>query len=124
MECTGEGLRGGARASLSTRWKKRSVAAVSAGEKKRIARVTTERSLDIRYIGQSYDIRVPLRGRKLKSGDIYERFEELYRERYGIALSDPVEVTNVHVTATAVLRGCNFRKSQRAEKGEHQAEAQ
>lgn len=78
----------------------KAVAAVRAGEKEEGARITTERSLDIRYIGQSFDIRVPLSGRKLQPADIYSSFEQLYRQRYGITLGDPVEITNVHVTAT------------------------
>lgn len=87
-------------ATLFDTLEEKSIAAVGAGDNRHITRKTTERSLDIRYIGQSYDIRVPLSGRKLKPTGVYERFEHLYRERYGIALGDPVEITNIHVTAT------------------------
>jgi len=56
------------------------------------------RSFDVRYVGQSFHLRVPY------TADLQElriRFTELYRERYGYALAgEPLEVVNLRVRAT------------------------
>ncbi|WP_188681612.1 hydantoinase/oxoprolinase family protein [Thermogymnomonas acidicola] len=50
--------------------------------------------LDMRYVGQSYEITVPY-------SDRYEEaFREEYRRRYGYASNDPVEIVNARVRLT------------------------
>jgi len=60
-----------------------------------------QRSVDLRYLGQSYTLNVPWRD----VGDAARRFEVLHEERYGHRLDMPVELVNVrlglHGRATA-----------------------
>jgi len=51
-----------------------------------------ERSLDLRYEGQGYELNVPW------SGDFVARFHEVHRQRYGYSDSKrPIEIVNVRV---------------------------
>ncbi|MBM4437166.1 MAG: hydantoinase/oxoprolinase family protein, partial [Actinobacteria bacterium] len=82
----------------------RAIASLHAEERAAIVRVTADRSLDVRYIGQSYDLRVPVDDGPIDRAAIYRTFETMYRARYGVALGDPVEIINAHVTATGHLK--------------------
>ena len=55
------------------------------------------RALDVGYIGQSYQVTVPLEGRP--DGDnVFETFARLYREKYGYFYDDvPAEIVNLRV---------------------------
>jgi len=55
------------------------------------------RALDVGYIGQSYQVTVPLEGRP--DGDnVFEMFARLYREKYGYFYEDvPTEIVNLRV---------------------------
>lgn len=55
------------------------------------------RALDVGYIGQSYQVTIPLEGRP--HGDkVFETFARLYREKYGYFYEDvPVEIVNLRV---------------------------
>ena len=56
-------------------------------------------SLDCRYIGQGYELRVPLPEGRFSDGAL-GAFHELHRQEYGHSFSDPIEVVNLRVTAT------------------------
>lgn len=61
----------------------------------RPADVECEASLDLRYEGQSFELRVPLQG-----GDPHKRFAARHRELYGYTLDDrEVELVNLRVVA-------------------------
>ena len=97
-------------------------AAVQEGDKKNVSRMSLQRSLDLRYVGQSYDLRLMLDSRNLEPSTIYRKFEALYRKRYGVSLGDPVEVTNLHVTATGHIRPLKLAKAvKRSGKGRSKA---
>ena len=64
-----------------------------------LASVTVDWSADIRYIGQSYELRVPLVKGNLSIQSISEAFDRIYLERHGMVLGDPIEIVNVHATA-------------------------
>ncbi len=68
-----------------------------AGEGFPPARIVLERSVDVRYLGQSYEISMPfpLRGRRLVE-DFHRRHERLYSYRHPEA---PVEIVAVRVKA-------------------------
>jgi N-methylhydantoinase A len=61
------------------------------------AEIRILRSLDCRYVGQGYELRVPLEGSF--SEDALELFHALHAQEYGSAYSDPIEVVNARVTA-------------------------
>ncbi len=66
-------------------------------------RMTFLRSVDLRYVGQSYELRIPLPEGTIASGSealIGEAFHAEHRRVYGHAAPDePVELVNVRVTA-------------------------
>jgi N-methylhydantoinase A len=73
------------------------------------AKVALQRSLDLRYVGQGFELTVPM-GR-----DFARRFHELHRRRYGYA--DPrraVELVNVRLLATARTEKPRLRKHRAA----------
>ncbi len=90
---------------------RKAVASVEAGDSRNIVKIVTERSMDIRYIGQSYDLRILIEGKAVNLEKIFNSFEKVYRQRYGIALGDPIEVTNLHVTATGQVKSLAFPKA-------------
>ena len=60
--------------------------------------IAVNRSLDCRYVGQGYELRVPL------AADGYEdctldEFHRLHEQEYGHAFRDPIEIVNLRVTA-------------------------
>ena len=55
------------------------------------------RALDCRYVGQGYELRVPLQGRY--SDDALQAFHALHEREYGSAYGDPIEIVNARVTA-------------------------
>lgn len=64
-----------------------------------LTNVTVDWSADIRYIGQSYEVRVPLAAGELSAQRISDAFDRIYRERHGMVLGDPIEIVNVHAAA-------------------------
>jgi N-methylhydantoinase A len=61
-------------------------------------RVRLERLLDVRYVGQSFDLMVPA------AIDFVERFHREHSRRYGYAdAARPVEVVNVRIRATGIV---------------------
>ena len=61
-----------------------------------------ERSGDLRYVGQGYELRVPFPDGKLDQAalaQIFARFVELHRAEYGhVFEASPIEIVNVRVT--------------------------
>ena len=66
------------------------------------------RALDVGYIGQSYQVTVPLEGRP--DGDnVFETFSRLYREKYGYFYEDvPTEIVNLRVLGDIVGAGLDL----------------
>ena len=55
------------------------------------------RALDVGYIGQSYQVTVPLEGRP-DGESVFETFARLYRDKYGYFYDDvPAEIVNLRV---------------------------
>ena len=65
------------------------------------------RLLDIRYLGQAYDLQVPIAGGTLKDDDLQSarnRFNEAHKSLYGFSIDEnPTEIVNVRVTSVAGL---------------------
>jgi N-methylhydantoinase A len=63
---------------------------------------TFERSGDLRYVGQGYELRVPFPDRELDEctlAQIFARFAELHRAEYGHVFEEsPIEIVNIRVT--------------------------
>lgn len=60
--------------------------------------VIVQRSMDLRYLGQNYEIEVPVTP-GLDGDAIRRRFSESHRRQYAYATDDPVEGVNLRVTA-------------------------
>ena len=68
------------------------------GQEPLFGRPHMTRSLDVRYSGQSFDLRVPYSG---GTADLRGRFEELYRERYGpTGTQAAIEIVTIRLRAT------------------------
>ncbi|HEY8477745.1 MAG TPA: hydantoinase/oxoprolinase family protein, partial [Chloroflexota bacterium] len=69
-------------------------------------RVHIARAVDLRYVGQSFELRLPLESGPLTEGllrDLDRRFGAEHERTYGHrADDDPVELVNVRVTATGL----------------------
>lgn len=68
------------------------------------ADITVERSLDCRYVGQGYELRVGLPDEKLDQASldaVVESFHRIHEREYGHSFpGDPVEIVNLRTTAT------------------------
>jgi len=62
-------------------------------------RITTTRALGMRYVGQSWDLVVPLPGRADTAGDIAPLFHAAHEQRFGYRTEDPVEIVSLRVSA-------------------------
>lgn len=65
---------------------------------------TVTRSLDLRYIGQSFELTVPLSATPLDDSsreEVARRFYREYERRYGEALQKPIEAVTLRVSARA-----------------------
>jgi N-methylhydantoinase A len=63
------------------------------------ADVRVERALDCRYVGQGYELRIPI-GDAGFTGEAFDAFHRAHRDEYGHAFGDPVEIVNLRVTAS------------------------
>ena len=54
--------------------------------------------LDCRYVGQGYELRIPLSEERFTS-EALEEFHRLHEQEYGHAFRDPIEIVNLRVTA-------------------------
>jgi N-methylhydantoinase A len=79
------------------------------------ARITVARSVDLRYVGQNYELEVPWDRdpRRLKRA-----FEARHRQLYGYATGEGVECVNVRVVAMVVSRARVSAASRAAKKPE------
>ena len=55
--------------------------------------------LDCRYVGQGYELRIPLPEERF-TPEALEEFHRLHEQEYGHAFRDPIEIVNLRVTAT------------------------
>jgi N-methylhydantoinase A/oxoprolinase/acetone carboxylase beta subunit len=62
------------------------------------ANIAVAASLDCRYVGQGYELRVPLPSGRFSEAALAE-FHRLHELEYGHAFQDPVEVVNLRVSA-------------------------
>ncbi len=62
------------------------------------ADVSVEAALDCRYVGQGYELRVPLASCRYEPSAL-ESFHDLHEAEYGHAFRDPIEIVNARVTA-------------------------
>ncbi|WP_224449720.1 hydantoinase/oxoprolinase family protein [Haloprofundus salilacus] len=60
---------------------------------------TVDRVGDLRYVGQSFELSVPVGG-SFDAEAVADRFTAAHEEAYGYALDDPVELVNLRSTAT------------------------
>ncbi|HKE81922.1 MAG TPA: hydantoinase/oxoprolinase family protein [Solirubrobacteraceae bacterium] len=63
------------------------------------ADIQTERLLECRYMGQGYELRIPV-GTEGFAEPQLQRFHAVHEAEYGRAHPDPIEVVNLRVTAT------------------------
>jgi 5-oxoprolinase (ATP-hydrolysing) len=81
------------------------------GDESKVASTGVEWKADARYVGQSFELRVPLPRSKMTRELVYQEFERAYRERYDMVLGDPAEVVNIHATATGYIQSLELPKS-------------
>ena len=62
------------------------------------ADITVAASLDCRYVGQGYELRVPLPDLQFTDAALAE-FHRLHEQEYQHAMHDPIEIVNLRVTA-------------------------
>ena len=66
-----------------------------------------ERSLDLRYLGQGYEMRIPIARQALVEGSmeqVWNDFHERHRLEYGHSFpSNPIEIVNLRVTAAGLM---------------------
>jgi len=75
-----------------------------AGEGFREGQIRMERSLDMRYLGQSYELNVPIPDGEITGGalsDIEGRFHALHEVRYGYCAPEEI-IQNVNIRVTAI----------------------
>src|SRR5204863_2971957 len=63
------------------------------------AEIEVLRGLDCRYVGQGYELRVPLPAAGFTPAAL-EEFHRLHEQEYGHAFRDPIEIVNLRVTAS------------------------
>ncbi len=70
-------------------------------------RIRLSRSLDLRYLGQGYEMRIPLPRQALDTGPmnpVWEDFHERHRIEYGHSFpSNPIEIVNLRVTGAGLM---------------------
>ena len=66
-----------------------------------------ERAGDLRYVGQGYELRVPLPEGSLNAaalGEFFRRFGELHRAEYGhVFEASPIEIVNIRITGIGAM---------------------
>jgi N-methylhydantoinase A len=63
-----------------------------------LERVYADRWADIRYVGQSHEVAVPINPQRVDLNTVYADFERLHQRLYGTKLADPAEIVNIRVT--------------------------
>ena len=81
------------------------------GEEDFITRRKAQYILDVRYIGQSNEVAVPLEGKNALNRDvIYREFEGWHHVLYGTQLGDPAEIVNARLTVTGLVSPLKLRR--------------
>ena len=62
------------------------------------AEIEVSAGLDCRYVGQGYELRIPLPDERFTPA-AFEEFHRLHEQEYGHAFRDPIEIVNLRVTA-------------------------
>jgi N-methylhydantoinase A len=79
--------------------------------------IVVNRSVDMRYVRQAYELSVPIKGGPLTASDIgaiAKRFHELHQKAYGYARKqDPVEFVSLRVVALGTLPQFNVPEEER-----------
>ena len=79
------------------------------GEERLVSETRFQSVLDIRYVGQSTEVPVPLPEVVIGDpGELYQEFERRHHVLYGTMLGDPAEIVNLRVTATGIVRPITF----------------
>jgi N-methylhydantoinase A len=65
-----------------------------------IERVYADRWADVRYVGQSHEVAVPVKPAGVDLDMLYADFERLHERFYGTRLGDPAEIVNIRVSIT------------------------
>ncbi|WP_227377320.1 hydantoinase/oxoprolinase family protein [Haladaptatus halobius] len=80
------------------------------------------RAADLRYVGQSFELTVPVDG-AFDASAVADRFREAHESTYGYAMDDPVELVNLRATAVVERESLSvsYRDSGEAEKGTRKA---
>ena len=74
------------------------------GQEQFIIGTDIQYTLDVRYIGQSNEVAVPLSKKGTINGDsIYKEFERWHHILFGTQLGDPAEIVNARVTVTGLV---------------------
>lgn len=72
-----------------------------------LSQVTFTRSGDLRYVGQGYELKVPISDGRVDANEmsaVWEKFHDIHAAEYGHAFkSSPIEVVNLRVTALGNL---------------------
>ena len=88
-------------------------------------RVNLLRLADLRYVGQGYELEVPVSADGLtrrQVGEVFDRFHDAHRRLYGYATPDrPVEVVNLRITALASLPQPTLEPASLVESGDPSA---
>jgi len=80
-----------------------------------VSEVVLERSLDCRYLGQSYEIEVPFRKAQTLEGACLESFHRRHKRLYSYRHDRrPVEIVNLRVKAVAITPKIPLRRGSRA----------
>jgi N-methylhydantoinase A/oxoprolinase/acetone carboxylase beta subunit len=81
--------------------------------------IRCQRSMDMRYVGQGYEINIPLSSHKvsnLKKGDISKIFNSTYEQIYGRTCPEKVDVMHLRVMAMLPDRPFSFKKFSKRKK--------
>jgi N-methylhydantoinase A len=65
-----------------------------------IERVYADRWADVRYLGQSHEVAVPVDPTRVDLNAMFSDFERLHERLYGTKLGDAAEIVNIRVTIT------------------------
>ena len=72
------------------------------------------RLLDVRYLGQAYDLQIPISGGTLKDNDLQltrSRFNDAHKSLYGFSIDEnPMEIVNVRVASVAGMNKPSLSK--------------
>jgi N-methylhydantoinase A len=77
-----------------------------------IERVYADRWADVRYLGQSHEVAVPIDPARIDLNAIFSDFEMLHERLYGTRLRDAAEIVNIKVTITGQVTQLEARPFQ------------